>query len=150
MLGLCVALQTAVIEFARNVCGLSGANSTEFDAQTPHPVIDLMESQQDIEAKGGTMRLGAWPCTLKKGSLAAEAYGTSRISERHRHRWEVNPKYHRQLQGRPFLRQLQDGRLVEIVGQGPPLLPGDAVHPSSGPPDPPHPLFTKFVEKMLA
>jgi CTP synthase len=78
--GLCVGLQCAVIEFARNVCGLARANSTEFVEDTPHPVIDLMETQRDIDDKGGTMRLGAWPCRLAKGSLAAESYGTSRIS----------------------------------------------------------------------
>jgi CTP synthase len=143
----------AVIEFARNVCGLSGANSTEFDESTPHPVIDLMESQQDIEAKGGTMRLGAWPCKLKKGTLAAEAYGTSRISERHRHRWEVNTKYHKQLQkaGLVFSGSSQDGRLVEIVElKDHPFFLSTQFHPEfKGRPTRPHPLFNKFVDRML-
>ena len=154
MLGLCVGLQCTVIEFARNVCGLSQANSTEFDDDTPHPVIDLMEGQKDIEAKGGTMRLGAWPCRLKKGTLAAEAYGTSRISERHRHRWEVNPKYHAQLQkaGLVFSGMSPDGRLVEIVELADhPYFVATQFHPEfKGRPTRPHPLFHMFVSKMLS
>jgi CTP synthase len=154
LLGLCVGLQCSVIEFARNVCGLAGANSSEFDENTPHPVIDLMESQKDIEAKGGTMRLGAWPCRLKKGTLAAEAYGTSRISERHRHRWEVNPKYHAQLQkaGLIFSGMSPDGRLVEIVELvNHPFFVTTQFHPEfKGRPTRPHPLFNMFVAKMLA
>jgi len=153
MLGLCVGLQVAVIEFARNACGLAGANSTEFDEKTPHPVIGLMESQKDIDAKGGTMRLGAWPCKLKKGSLAAEAYGTSRISERHRHRWEINPKYHSQLKkaGMVFSGSSPDGRLVEIVElKDHPYFLATQFHPEfKGRPTRPHPLFNKFVERML-
>ena len=151
--GLCVGLQTAVIEFARNVCGLAGANSTEFEENTPYPVIALMETQKDIDAKGGTMRLGAWPCKLLKGSMAAEAYGTSRISERHRHRWEVNPKYHAQLQkaGLVFSGTSPDGRLVEIVElKDHPFFVATQFHPEfKGRPVRPHPLFAKFVEKML-
>jgi CTP synthase len=151
--GLCVGLQTAVIEFARNVCGLAGANSTEFEPNTPHPVIDLMETQRDIEAKGGTMRLGAWPCKLLKGSLAAEAYGTSRISERHRHRWEVNPSYHAQLQkaGLVFSGSSPDGRLIEIVElKDHPFFIATQFHPEfRGRPVRPHPLFAKFVQKMI-
>jgi CTP synthase len=152
--GLCVGLQVAVIEFARNVCGLGNANSTEFDPDTPHPVIDLMESQRDIEAKGGTMRLGAWPAKLGKGTLAAEAYGTSKVSERHRHRWEVNPKYHQQLQdaGLVFSGTSPDGRLVEIVElTGHPFFLAVQYHPEfKGRPTRPHPLFNKFVERMIA
>jgi len=153
MLGLCVGLQVAVIEFARNVCGLAGANSTEFDEKTKHPVINLMESQKDIDAKGGTMRLGAWPCKLKKGSLAAEAYGTSRISERHRHRWEVNTKYHSALKkaGLSFSGTSPDGRLVEIVElPNHPYFLATQFHPEfKGRPTRPHPLFNKFVERLL-
>jgi CTP synthase len=152
-LGLCVGLQCAVIEFARNVCGLAGANSTEFEEETPFPVIGLMETQKDIEAKGGTMRLGAWPCKLKKSTLAAEAYGTSRISERHRHRWEVNPKYHRQLKkaGMVFSGMSPDGRLVEIIElKDHPFFLGTQFHPEfKGRPTRPHPLFNKFVERIL-
>jgi CTP synthase len=152
--GLCVGLQVAVIEFARNVCGLGDANSSEFDPDTPHPVIDLMETQRDIDAKGGTMRLGAWPAKLGKGTLAAEAYGTSKISERHRHRWEVNPKYHRQLQdaGLVFSGTSPDGRLVEIVElANHPFFLAVQYHPEfKGRPTRPHPLFNKFVERMIA
>ncbi|MCH7473016.1 CTP synthase, partial [bacterium] len=120
------------------------------------------ETQKDIAMKGGTMRLGAWPCKLLKGSLAAEAYGTSRISERHRHRWEVNPKYHKQLKkaGMVFSGASQDGRLVEIIelrdrekdGQGGhPFFIATQFHPEfKGRPTHPHPLFSKFVERMLA
>jgi len=153
LLGLCVGLQTAVIEFARNVCGLAGANSTEFEENTPHPVIDMMETQRDIEAKGGTMRLGAWPCKLLKGTIAAEAYGTSRISERHRHRWEVNPKYHAQLQkaGMVFSGMSPDGRLVEIAElRDHPFFVTTQFHPEfKGRPTRPHPLFAKFVQKAI-
>lgn len=152
--GLCVGLQVAVIEFARNVCGLAGANSTEFDEKSPHPVIDLMEHQREVDEKGGTMRLGAWPCKLLKGSLAAEAYGTSKISERHRHRWEVNPKYHKQLQdaGLVFSGTSPDGTLVEIVElKDHPFFLAVQFHPEfKGRPTHAHPLFAKFVEKMLA
>jgi CTP synthase len=153
LLGLCVGLQVIVIEFARNVCGLTKANSSEFDEETEHPVIDLMESQKDIESKGGTMRLGAWPCRLAKRTLASEAYGTSRISERHRHRWEVNPKYHKQLQdkGLVFSGTSPDGRLVEIVElKEHPFFVGTQFHPEfKGRPTRPHPLFNKFVERIL-
>jgi CTP synthase len=152
--GLCVGLQVAVIEYARNVCGLGNANSSEFDPDTPHPVIDLMETQRDIDAKGGTMRLGAWPAKLAKGTLAAEAYGTSKISERHRHRWEVNPKYHKQLQdaGLVFSGTSPDGRLVEIVElANHPFFLAVQYHPEfKGRPTRPHPLFNKFVERMIA
>jgi len=160
-LGLCVGMQCAVIEFARNVCSLSGANSTEFDENTPHPVIALMETQKDIDKKGGTMRLGAWPCRLLKGTQASEAYGTSRISERHRHRWEVNPKYHKQLEkaGLVFSGTSQDGELVEIIelkdsakagAEGHPFFVATQFHPEyKGRPTRPHPLFARFVEKML-
>ena len=91
-LGICLGMQCAVIEFARNVLGLADANSSEME-QTAHPVIDLMEEQKGISAKGGTMRLGAYPCTLRKGSKVAEAYGKLNISERHRHRYEFNNDY---------------------------------------------------------
>ncbi len=151
--GLCVGLQVAVIEFARNVCNLGGANSTEFDPDTPHPVIDLMEHQRGVDTKGGTMRLGAYPCKLLKGSLAAEAYGTSKISERHRHRWEVNPKYHQQLQdaGLVFSGSSPDGELIEIVElKDHPYFLAVQFHPEfKGRPTRPHPLFHKFVERML-
>jgi CTP synthase len=152
-LGLCVGLQVAVIEFARHVCGLGGANSTEFDPETPHPVIDLMEHQRGVDQKGGTMRLGAYPCKLLKGSLAAEAYGTSKISERHRHRWEVNPKYHAALQeaGLVFSGSSPDGELVEIVElREHPYFLAVQFHPEfKGRPTRPHPLFYKYVERII-
>ena len=90
-LGLCLGLQMMTIEYARNVLGLTGANSTEFDPATPHPVIDLMDSQRDVTDKGGTMRLGAYVAELVPGSQVAQAYGKTVVSERHRHRYEFNP-----------------------------------------------------------
>src|SRR5690606_12796885 len=92
-LGICLGMQMAVIEFARNVLQLRNANSTEMDASTPHPVIDLMQEQKEITHLGGTMRLGSWECTLKDGSIAREVYGTNQIFERHRHRYEYNNQY---------------------------------------------------------
>ncbi len=97
-LGLCLGLQLMVIEYARNVCTFNGANSTEFDKQTPHPVIDILPEQQQISKMGGTMRLGAYECILKKGTIAYNAYKTDKISERHRHRYEVNPEYVEKLE----------------------------------------------------
>ena len=101
-LGICLGLQCAVIEFARNVCGLAGADSTEFDEErgvkTKHPVVCLLEEQRAVTEKGGTMRLGACPCVLEKGTKAFEAYGEKKISERHRHRYEVNNNYRKQLE----------------------------------------------------
>ena len=92
-LGLCLGMQCAVIEFARNVCELAGANSTEFDAATPHPVVDFMPEQRGIERIGGTMRLGVYPCAIEPGSKAADAYGETLVHERHRHRHELNNAY---------------------------------------------------------
>ena len=97
-LGICLGLQCAVIEFARNVCGLKDANSTEFNKKTNYPVIDLMESQRAIKIKGGTMRLGAYDCEVDVGTKAYAAYGKKKISERHRHRWEVNNRYKDRLE----------------------------------------------------
>jgi CTP synthase len=116
-LGLCLGLQLAVIEFARNVCGLKGANSTEMDANTPHPVIDILPEQKAITDKGGTMRLGAYPAVLKQGTLVRSLYGASEVSERHRHRYEVNPAYHQIIQekGMVFSGCSKDGRLVEFI-----------------------------------
>ena len=97
-LGICLGLQCAVIDFAKNVCGLTDANSTEFDKKTPYPVIDLMESQRAIKRKGGTMRLGAYSCDIKPKTGAAREYRKKHISERHRHRWEVNNRYRSRLE----------------------------------------------------
>ena len=96
--GICLGMQCAIIDFARNVCGLKGANSTEFNKRTKHPVIDLMESQKAIKIKGGTMRLGAYDCTIKPGTKAFSAYRSKKVSERHRHRFEVNNRYKKKLE----------------------------------------------------
>ena len=116
-LGLCLGLQLAVVEFARSVCNLEGANSTEMDSGTPHPVIDILPEQKEIEDKGGTMRLGAYTALLEKGSLVQSLYKSSEASERHRHRYEVNPDYHQLLteKGMVFSGLSEDGRLVEFI-----------------------------------
>jgi len=116
-LGICLGMQVMTIEFARNVLGLTGANSTEFDPATPHPVIDLMDSQREVTNKGGTMRLGAYIAQLEEGSKVAQAYGTTVVSERHRHRYEFNPAYRRRFEGSGFRCSgtSPDGRLVEFI-----------------------------------
>jgi len=116
-LGLCLGLQLAVIEFARNVCGLEDANSTEIAPDTPHPIIDILPEQKSITEKGGTMRLGAYPAVLKEGSLVHALYQKTRVCERHRHRYEVNPDYHQILSenGMVFSGTSADGRLVEFI-----------------------------------
>jgi CTP synthase len=153
-LGLCLGLQCAVIEFARNVCGLAGANSSEFDPSTPHPVIDLLPEQKDVVDLGGSMRLGAYPCRLVKGSLAARAYDEPVVYERHRHRYEVNPAYHRALQdkGLVFSGLSPDGRLVEIIELADhPFFVAGQFHPElKSRPTRPHPLFQDFVGAALA
>ena len=97
-LGICLGMQCAIIDFARHVCGLSGANSTEFNKRTKYPVVDLMESQKAIKIKGGTMRLGAYNCSIKTGTKTFAAYRSKKISERHRHRYEVNNRYKKRLE----------------------------------------------------
>ena len=148
-LGICLGLQLAVIEFARNVAGLAGANSTETEEKTPHPVIDFLPEQRELEDKGGSMRLGAYPCLLLPGSRAAEAYGTLEISERHRHRYEFNPDYRDQLAqaGLVLSGTSPDGRLVEVVEIAEhPWFLGCQFHPEfKSTPFEPHPLFTAFV-----
>jgi CTP synthase len=147
--GICLGMQLAVVEFARNVCGLKGANSTEFAADTPHPLIDLMPDQRSIQEKGGTMRLGAYPCVLKSGSAAAQIYGTHEISERHRHRYEFNNAYRDQHTRAGLIQSgtSPDGRLVEVVElEGHPHFLGCQFHPEfKSRPMQPHPLFAKFV-----
>ena len=148
-LGLCLGMQVMVTEFARNVCGLEGANTTEIDPESPYPVISLLDEQQGVTSKGGTMRLGAYPCKLVPGSLAANAYGTDLVSERHRHRWEFNNAF------RPVLEQhglrasgsSPDGSLVEISEiSGHPFMLGTQFHPElQSRPNRPHPLFREFV-----
>jgi len=116
-LGICLGFQLAVIEFARNVCGLENANSSEFNSETPHPVIDLMPEQVGVKQKGATMRLGAHKIIITKGTLAHKLYGAEEIEERHRHRWEVNPKYWETLtkHGILFSGKSPDGRRMEIL-----------------------------------
>jgi gamma-glutamyl-gamma-aminobutyrate hydrolase PuuD len=151
--GLCLGLQLAVVEFARNVCGLQGADSTEFEPDTAHPVIDLMPEQKDIHRLGGTMRLGAFPCRLEKGSRAARAYSTLEVSERHRHRLEVNGAYVDTLRAHGMLPSgvwLQ-GHLVEIVEiPAHPWFVATQFHPEfKSRPNRPHPLFVAFVAAAL-
>ena len=146
-LGLCLGMQCAVIEFARNVAGLSGAHSTEFVPETPHPVIALMEDQHDVEEKGGTMRLGAYPCTLREPSLSRTEYGSAEISERHRHRFEFNNAYRAQLEerGMRIAGTSPDNRLVEVVEIADhPWFVASQFHPElKSRPNHPHPLFVR-------
>jgi len=148
-LGICLGMQTAVMEFARNVCGLEGANSSEFDENAPHRVIDLMYEQREIVDKGGTMRLGAYPCHIKSGTLLESIYGTKEISERHRHRYEFNNAYADLLvrHGLVISGASPDGKLVEAVE-----LPQNdffvavQFHPEfKSRPDKPHPLFSALL-----
>lgn len=152
-LGLCLGMQCAVIEYARNVAGLKGANSAEFDENAQYPVIDLMMEQKNVKGYGGTMRLGAYDCVLKKGSVAAKAYGKEKISERHRHRYEVNNEYLKQIAdaGLVFSGMSPDGMLAEVVE-----LPkndwfvASQFHPEfKSRPDKPHPLFKGLIDAAV-
>jgi CTP synthase len=153
-LGLCMGMQCMVIELARTALGTEDANSTEFDAFTPHPVIDLLPEQRDIADKGGTMRLGSYPCVLEAGSLAGRAYGQPIVLERHRHRYEFNNSYRELLaaHGMRFTGLSPDGRLVEIVEiPDHPFYLGTQFHPEfKSRPNRPHPLFANFVDAALA
>ena len=152
-LGICLGMQCAVIEFARNVLGIADANSSEMEA-TPYPVIDLMEEQKGVTAKGGTMRLGAYPCVLKKGSKVAEAYGKLHISERHRHRYEFNNDYLAQFEaaGMKAVGINPDTNLVEVVEiPNHPWFVGTQYHPEyKSTVLSPSPLFVAFVKAALA
>ncbi|RMG61060.1 MAG: CTP synthase, partial [Calditrichaeota bacterium] len=152
--GICLGLQCAVIEFARNVCGLKEADSAEFNPRTPHPVIHIMESQKSVKNLGGTMRLGAYPCVIQEGTLAHHIYGVSKISERHRHRYEVNNAYREILQAHGMVLSglSPDGRLVEIIElSGHPYFIGCQFHPElKSRIMRPHPLFVHFVGAALA
>jgi CTP synthase len=147
--GICFGMQFSVIEYARDVAGLAGANSTEVDPATPHPVIDLLPEQRAVEAKGATMRLGNWPCVLTPGTKAFRAYGQERIAERHRHRYEFNPEYRERLEqaGLVLSGTSPDGTLVEIVEVGDhPWFVACQFHPEfASTPFRPHPLFVDFV-----
>ncbi len=152
-LGLCLGMQVMVTEFARNVCGLGGANTTEIDPESPYPVISLLDEQQGVTSKGGTMRLGAYPCRLIPGSLAARAYETETISERHRHRWEFNNAYREVLasNGLNASGTSPDGSLVEISEiSSHPFMLGTQFHPElQSRPNRPHPLFRDFVTAAM-
>ncbi len=151
--GICLGMQCAVIEFARHVLGWKGANSTEFDSSTQHPVISLLAEQRKIKQLGGTMRLGAQPCQLRKGTLARQAYRESRVSERHRHRYEFNGAYREQFAkgGMMVSGYLPGKRLVEIVEvSNHPWFVGCQFHPElKSKPDRCHPLFRTFVKAAL-
>ena len=152
-LGICFGMQMAVIEFGRHVCGLTDANSTEVDPHTPHPVIALMDQQRGVVHKGGTMRLGAYPCVLLDGSLAARLYSKKRISERHRHRYEFNNAYRERFmaKGMSFSGLSPDGELVEIIElRDHPWFIGVQFHPEfKSRPFDCHPLFKGFVRAAL-
>ena len=149
-LGLCLGMQVMVIEFGRHVLGTEDVNSTEFDRTTSHPVIDLMPDQQGIIDKGGTMRLGLYPCRLKEGTVAARAYGVREVQERHRHRFEFNNAYREIFarHGMIFSGISPDGRLVEIAELADhPFMVGSQFHPEFlSRPNRPHPLFKAFLQ----
>jgi CTP synthase len=151
--GICLGMQVAVIEFSRNVAGLKGANSTEFDPAPPYPVIDFLPEQRAITEKGATMRLGAFPCVLVPGSRAATAYGTLEISERHRHRYEVNNDFRDSLvrHGMVLSGSSPDRRLVEMIElPSHPYFVGCQFHPEfKSRPQDPHPLFQAFIGASL-
>jgi CTP synthase len=148
-LGICLGLQCAVIEFARHVCGLKDANSTEIKKDNPHPVVCLMEEQEKVIELGATMRLGAWPCALKEDTKSMAAYGTASISERHRHRYEVNNKYRPTLEEKGLVLSglSPDGHLVEMIElPGHPWFVATQFHPElKSQPLVPHPLFRDFI-----
>ena len=152
-LGLCLGMQAMTVEYARNALGLTGANSTEFDGRTPHPVIDLMESQRGVTDKGGTMRLGAYVAQLRPGSRVARLYGEEVVSERHRHRYEFNPRYRSRFEDSELALsgESPDGRLVEFVElDGHPFWVGTQAHPEfKSRPDRPAPLFVGLVAAAL-
>ena len=149
-LGICLGMQMAVVEFARDVLNIKDANSLEFDEKTKNPVIHIMESQKNITKKGGTMRLGAYPCILKKSSLASKLYKTEEISERHRHRYEFNNEYRKEMEdnGMTISGTSPDGELVEIIEiKNHPYFIASQFHPElKSRPDKPHPLFVGLLK----
>ncbi len=151
-LGLCLGMQVMVIEYARNVLGMEDANSPEFDQRTRHPVIDLMAEQRGLEDKGGTMRLGLYPCVIQPGTLAARLYQTERIEERHRHRYEVNNAYRQALEEHGLIMSglSPDGILVEMAEvKDHPFMIGCQFHPEFlSRPTSPHPLFSGFIKAV--
>ncbi|MBP7949839.1 MAG: CTP synthase [Verrucomicrobiales bacterium] len=152
-LGLCLGMQIATIEFARNACGLSGANSAEFDAATQHPVIHLLEEQKDVKDKGASMRLGTWTARFKPGSLVSRLYGKEEVNERHRHRYEFNMAYRAQMEEKGFVISgtSPDGALVEVIEIADhPFFVASQYHPEFlSKPNSPHPLFHGFIAAAL-
>ena len=152
--GICLGMQCAAIEFARNVLDMKGAHSTEFNKKSPYPVISLLEEQQNVKDMGGTMRLGAYPCVVKKDTLAYKAYKAEEISERHRHRYEFNNEYREKFQkaGMKLSGVSPNGKLVEMIElEGHPWFLGTQAHPEfKSKPDKAHPLFREFVRHALA
>ncbi len=154
-LGICLGMQMAVVEYARNVLGIEDSNSAEFDENTKNPLIHIMEEQKDIDKKGGTMRLGAYPCTIKPGTLASKVYGKEEISERHRHRFEYNNEYRERLEdaGLKISGTSPDGLLVEIVEideKNHPYFIAGQFHPElKSRPNKPAPLFVGLVEAAM-
>ena len=153
-LGLCLGMQVATIEFGRNVCGLKGANSTEFDKDAKEPVISLLEEQREIRHKGASMRLGTWPTKIVKGTLAEKIYGASEVMERHRHRYEFNMKYREKMGEKGFTISgtSPDGTLAELIElRDHPYFVGCQYHPEfQSKPNKPHPLFKGFIQACLA
>jgi len=153
-LGLCLGMQCAVIEFARHVCGMSDAHSTEFNEETKHPVIALMDSQLSVTDKGGTMRLGAYPCKIAPDTNTMACYGVDETAERHRHRFELNNDYREALtqKGLVIAGTLPDNSLVEIIEiKDHPWFVASQFHPElKSRPNRPHPLFKGFVSAALA
>ena len=153
-LGLCLGMQVATIEFARNVCGIEDANSTEFDQNAADPVICLLDEQRDVRTKGATMRLGTWPTKISSGTLAEKLYGSREVLERHRHRYEFNMKYREQMDAKGFTISgtSPDGALAELIElRDHPYFLACQYHPEfQSKPNKPHPLFKGFVQACLA
>jgi CTP synthase len=153
-LGLCLGMQVATIEFARNVCGLEKANSTEFDQDAKDPVICLLDEQRDVKTKGASMRLGTWPTKIAKGTVAEKIYGDGEVLERHRHRYEFNMKYREQMGEKGFTISgtSPDGALAELIElRDHPYFLACQYHPEfQSKPNKPHPLFKAFVQACLA
>jgi CTP synthase len=153
-LGLCLGMQVATIEFARNVCGIASANSSEFDQESAEPVICLLDEQRKIRKKGGSMRLGTWPTKIVRGTLAEKIYGHAEVLERHRHRYEFNMKYRPQMEEKGFLISgtSPDGALAELIElKDHPFFLACQYHPEfQSKPNKPHPLFSGFIRACLA
>jgi CTP synthase len=152
-LGLCLGMQVATIEFARNACGIKDANSTEFDKKTKEPVISLLEEQRGVKNLGASMRLGTWPTKIAKGTLAEKIYGSTEVMERHRHRYEFNMKYRDQMNEKGFVISgtSPDGTLAELIElRDHPYFVGCQYHPEfQSKPNKPHPLFKGFIQACL-